>query len=672
MKQIKLKLLLLLSISLVACNKNQDLELNPEIEETNNIETKTTDRESVFSSSSEFGGFTVSPMEDVALGRDDLRAILKSNGYYKTPTLSVTKEDMDTHKIPAHWIVFGQGDKKYGTINDDAHRLSALPSTKPTDNTLIIRNEDAKTKFNFYAKIDDKFKVKDKFAILAIDGDFSSYNNRLSFRGYSEFLPTPKDFFVLKKGEKQLGRRIPIMTDILPFDKVFNTKEPVKFKPRGVLLGLNLINNTGIPVKIKYVRLQSGNALYFNGSFNMSISDDGTNLLDMNSSGVTKGKPAQFESRDYPIRYNMQDDPFILETASSEPVALKNITKEMKEASPTLFVWGFPRPENKELIVSITYGFDQADRDLNVSHELRIPVPKGGFQEGYTYMLPVSIRNKRIDDSILQSTGITPLDYIPEFPFVNYGKTGFVQEFCIPAKNSNSKFLYPSDVGYFNWDEVSALFNDANKPAFLSNYVLPTKEQWNTIAQMNWGNNRYIIGFTDYHYNYRGQKNKQTITTKAQVGDEEAKNYTSDFIMKNEGTNSNPDYINYALAFKGTKWESAWRYSRKGDYHQQRNIIECIGGLQNSGLTLENISNKAFFENKAKTVRVFPAYGLYSDSQRKILSEWTSSAYLWSHKSSDNSPGYTFMGGDIETSLTNYFNEKGLPVCVFYKKLPKK
>ncbi len=645
---------LTMSLSLFSCDKeNKDISSAPsdkqeqvEIEE-NNGPKKT------YVASSQVGAFSVRALDDVEVDPDDLRATLIKKGYHK-PTLKVSKAEFDKYNIPAYWFIFGEGESKVGRITKKANRLSDYPAqnNEPTENTIVIKNDVDKTKFKYYAQVDENFDVKNKFAVLALDGDLSG--NYLEFSWNKD--PNKKLVGVMKDGEVD-GRHIPIMTDILPFDKVFNSDKPVHFKPRGILIGLNIINNICDDVKLENINTHYSytktNALWFYGKFDMQTTMDKTDLSSMSSVGITEGKKAKFiekESSLYSYFYNGDTKYYDLIGLGDLP-----ITPEIKKSAPTFYVWGFPNSNNTDGILRFTICYKNIRTNKSAQKDFAIPVPKDGFQEGYAYQLPVLLNDQDIDYEGVVSTWETPLDYLSELPGVNKAGDALVPHHRLP-RYKEYEYRCPSEIGRFTWYKAKALFS---KP-FLANYTFPNDAQWKSISPN-----------IPQYYHFDRPINKTTITEiGVQIGNTTIQDYQSEIMAIDEGGLENTFY---ALRFKGTEWESAWQYyvmphSKFYSSPSTRKIIivKCVLTKYLSNISsVEDIADPKNFK-KNVTIRAFP---LYVDGFARTFN-WSSSDI----KGSSEDRHYTF-GGSISDLCHGGIRWDPLAkftVRPFYKVLPKK
>ncbi len=227
------------------------------------------------------------------------------------------------------------------------------------------------------------------------------------------------------------------------------------------------------------------------------------------------------------------------------------------------------------------------------------------------------------------------LAFVAEYA-VNKAGTGFTTNHNIPSSADYDEWQ-DSDAGLFTWDEAKALF----KKDFLKDYVFPSKEQWLSIVK-----NDNIF--------FNKEQSKVSVEEKdVVIGNEPKQTYQSEFITKQEGGK----YVTYALRFKETKWESAWFYYL-GDKGQSM-VIGCLGGLKDSGKTLEEIATPTFFEQNTKkfVTRVFPFYGYRLDNSGSLLADLGNEGDFWSSTpSGSRSTWHVIFGRKVANVIYNNRN----------------
>ncbi len=570
---------LMLSLALFSCDKEHN-PLDESLSQKASIkQDKLTNR--LYTANSEVLSYAI--IQDEKKG-DELRASILNFGYQK-PTIDVTKAEFEGNS-KAHWGIMGNN---VATAESVASFLDMVPSKDdmPSDNALVFYKEGSKRLLKMYAYVEDGFDVKNKFAMLSLDGELRD-KRYIDFKDATA--PNNKLQGVMKNGKLE-GYHLPIMTDILPFEKVFENrdKERVHYQSRGVLIGLSIINDRVFDaVNIKRIIFEADNALWFEGSFDMQNATDGTNILGKSSAGVTTIYRAKFEGAktNEELTYPVDNGGYQI-----APITSETINSQVKEEAPVFYIWGYPRNNGKKLKFKIVYT-DEGKTEERVK-ACAIDLSNVNLKEGYAYQLPIILHT-------------TPLDFVTEEFAVNHAGTGFVLNSDLPNTMDINQFK-ATDVGHYTYQQSLELF--ANQD-WLKNgkYYYPLKEHWQSIFPYL-ANPNYVL--------FNQTSSVRNLTELAQIGETAtAKNYSSDFITVQEGTL----YVTYAIRFKGDKrWQSAWRYSYEDDGKGHKTVIAKSVSLtgSNRNKSLSDIQSLNFFNINYCTTRVFPAYG-YRTSDTNI------------------------------------------------------
>ncbi len=592
----------------------------------------------------------VSAYEFDGEAKESLRAMIISKGY-SVPKLNVTKEEFKANTIPAHFGVMGNNqenvfkstlnilDSKPSKISEDAFMIRQGASV--TDPTLI----------NMYCQLPQTLTTDKSYSWLALDGKL--VNDKLVYNSANNTSPN-----AIVKGIKNTNiddaRHLPIITDIVPFNTLFAplTKKSIRFNPRGVLVGISLINQLDESITLKSITFPEDNALFFEGSFDCQKDMEGKTYKSALVSNANEAKAMLFEGENKSVIVPVKQDA----NATFVSQAGKTVDANLKESLPLFYVWGFPNNGVATLKVKLTFAKNGTDVESKV---LNIAIPSAGFVEGKAYRLPIKLDKDSLgelpslDPATAQCQDIrpislnfrTPLDFVAEMPAINKAGTGFVKNHCLPHI-PNTDLIYDYEAGYYSWYEAKALFTEKD---WLKNYYLPNKEQMLSIIPYN---------RTDQSVMFNQEKSESTLIERAQVGETPAQDYTSDFITVKEGS----IFVTYAIRFKGTQWESAWRYSYNGADEDKKMIIKCVPltGI-NTGKTLAQIKNPDFFANNAHSLRVYPSYGYSRNKEDYMIyvmgtasSQWTSSpnGSDWAERM-----GYSYYGATVGINynrLTSY------------------
>ncbi len=578
---------LLISLSLFSCDKDNKHIESSLSEQQEQVQQERNKANTLYTATSEVTSYDVK-----AEKQEELRASILNTGYHK-PTIDVSKPEFDSKNIKAHWAIMGEGKHIEASVSNF---LNGIPSKAPKTNSLALYKQNGKRKLMMYSRVDDSFNVANKFAMLTLGGSLRS-GRYIDFRGSTA---PNRDLQGLKKEQKLQGYQLPIMTDILPFNKIFNKQHTAIYKARGVLIGLSVINNTCKAIDVKRVVLEGNNALWFEGYFDMYWVN-GTSLLANSSQGVTTSYRARFvgtrgnQNINCPV-YNASAPAYKIDKKFHQ-----TITSAVKEAAPTFYVWGFPRNNSTKFKFKIVY--TDYGKTTEKVKTYAIDTPTGGFKEGYAYQLPILLKPTAPivfdEGNSISLCFKTPLDFLAEVPAINKAENGFITNHNLPSHTGNVGNIQNTNVGYYTWDEAMALFNGSH--SFLTDYYLPNRDQWRSIIPK-----KTVVYTSDTH-------SKRTFTETAQVGEDPAQDYTSDFITVNEGG----IFVTYALRFKGTEWVSAWRYAY-ATTAKEKFVIKCLPLKDRpnvNSLDLEqDIVNPSLFTTNACTVRTLPMYGRLFDN----------------------------------------------------------
>ncbi len=610
---------------LTSCNKDEDLKGDKGV---------STGKTEVFTASiTEVEAFD---LLEYGADEHEARASVKSKGY-AVPRLEVSLEELKDSSTQAHWGVLGDSQTPLEESVPNTKIVVAEPESTPTESTLFFKASTDPLKKNvlkFYCPVGDDLKpVSNKWAYFAVGGERNG--QYLEFNKEHNTSPNAKIVGIMKD-EPQLARQIPLMTDVMAFNKILGEgKTKVKLKPRGCLIGLCFVNKLDEDITITDIVVPKYNALYFEGKFDMQNSTESTTApysINFKNSTCTDNRQTKFDGGEikdeeefypYPVYDNntTTNKGYVL-----QPVGASSITQNIKDNLPIFHLWGMPRTSGcGQDRLSFYVKFTKGGTELK-TRIFSITLPRNkAFKEGKSYRLAILLNEKALpttygsgrnplmyvaENSVNRGASLGPADpLMPEFlTDLRPHPTGFVNHYNMPTTGDVRTHL-PTDVGYFTFNEAIALFDSSN-PAycpFLANYVLPTLEQWNSIVP-SYDKGEYYIVFKDSprdpNFLEKALKKRVVNDKMIKIGSEAARTYNSDFITKAEC----PYYVTYALRFKGTPHESAWRYS--WSYTRNAMIIECIGGFQYSGKKLIDISYPEFFSENTHTVkRIFPAYG---------------------------------------------------------------
>ena len=182
------------------------------------------------------------------------------------------------------------------------------------------------------------------------------------------------------------------------------------------------------------------------------------------------------------------------------------------------------------------------------------------------------------DNDVWSAELFNPLTYVAEAN-INQTGDGFVTD------------LYAANVsGYFNYDTAMAKFKNITLDGI--NYHLPSLFEWMAIVPFSY---EYVL--------FSQTANSTNVEEDVIIEGKEVK-CRQDF--KGEGNG-----ICYALRFKGTKYQTAWKYEVVTKQGYTSPVMSITSRVVMDGITVDEIATDAFWQqNKAKDiVRIFPASG---------------------------------------------------------------
>ena len=209
-----------------------------------------------------------------------------------------------------------------------------------------------------------------------------------------------------------------------------------------------------------------------------------------------------------------------------------------------------------------------------------------------------------------------PLEYLAEYN-VNQDGTGFVTD------------LYATNTsGYFDWATASAKFLNVTFGG--KSYHLGSEPEWYSL----------ITGASFFG------KAKTFLNAKLSV-EVNGTRLQSVEDINNTGTN-----VSYVLRFKGTGYQSAWKYEWVKENNHQ--VLRITARNVRDGVTLDDVATETFWQqNREKNiVRIIPACGLSRrmkrlDTVEQVCWYWASTtaepytSYFWV---TTGGPGsYTYM-----------------------------
>ncbi len=703
-----------MGLALIACNKTDDLrpEDKPNTapsKEAVSSESKTT----LFNLSANLGGVNLLGLPNAGAGLQDdeeLRADINFNGTTSAPKVTTMSllhtyfgERMEdtavkaypnapAHKLNARWgILYGSSNTPLGincTVSDNQEPSN--PSTQ-TKNLVVLKNgadgvSIREAQIRMYCQFPTNLQNEEKkFAFMCLDGVEGKteatqtrqyFNGSFTDNGKTYVCDTDPNGRIEGLTEDlrvQKDRHIPIMSDVVAFDKLANataSSEREKLSPRGSFMGLCVKNELGEDITLTHIVVKPAESVFdYAGYFDWSNAGKAVFHAEAPTSQTVTGEYA-----------------FPVYSKGANTVGYAISKTETK--NPCFYVWGFQRAAKKGEPFDVQLRFKNGKGDVFTTKVFTIDAPtnKAGtkeFQDGFAYHSLLAITKSNFsfnggnndwngNGGFLPNNGgsstnngsssyggesvslgfKTPLDFVAEAPAINKTGDAFVKNHDLPTQNV-VEYMENYEVGYFNWEQAKALFN---KDWLKTKYYLPTREQWQSIVPY------YGSGYVYFSQTH----DKYTITEDAQIGETAKQSYTSEYITVKEDNL----YVTYGVRFKNTDWVSAWRYSYEGESSKKKMVVKCVPlkGKPNALLDITKIAKSEFFTTNACSIRTFPAYGYRSSNTATTVSNLGSYGYYWSISPNSSSYAY-YLYFDSSGAYVIYggYRSYGFPVRPFVR-----
>ncbi len=604
----------LLGVTLLSsCNKDEDLKGDNGV---------STGKREVFTASiSEVETFD---LLEYGADEHEARASITSKGY-AVPRLEVSLAELADGSTQAHWGVLGHNRTPDEESVPNTKVTTTEPENLPTESTLFFKastKPNDKNELKFYCPVSDDLNstsspVTNKWAYFAVGGVRNG--QYLEFNKAHHTSPNAR-IVGITKDKTQTARQIPLMTEVMSFKKILGEdKETVTLNPRGCLIGLCFVNKFEQDITIKELIVPRYNALYFEGKFDMQKSS-GNRTVDFKASTCTdnneqtKFDVKAIEGKEEPYTFPVFADNTAIETGYSLAKVTGSFASE-KDNLPLFHIWGMPRTsgcgeDRLSFRVRFTKKVGTETKEFT-TRMFSITLPKNSaFEEGKAYRLPITLNEKALPNTF--GTNDNPLKHIAEHAVRKDGQA-LITDYHINPSTNYQHWGYQTDIGFYNWFQARAIFHPSRPLS--KDYYFPNIYQWQSIVPYQ--RNRFLVNF------FRAQ-GILTLREAAQVGQTQRRNYDSEYLTVAEC----PDYVTYALRFKGTDYESAWRYSY--DKEKRAAIVQCLGGFRDSGKKLKEFAYPEFFsDNPVTVVRVFPSYGAIVPERPNLVKTLYSNSMIW-------------------------------------------
>ncbi len=275
---------------------------------------------------------------------------LKNKDFDKAPYISVSREDIDANGLKA-WVV-GHGTRDHLGCTRD---LSDEPlSSTPQTGYRITTKADGTQ--NIFIGFFDRNQRRDAF----FEGQYVTMYFNGDKNVYRQQFDRPNENICLVKNGQITKREIPLITDFIRLD--LSQKDgngggspntghiKANFKPKGVLIGMSLENQTDFEIEVQGIKMLQPYALGYRG-FLENADIEGDSL--MNGAGTT------FTDYSYPVPFipehinDVYEYPLYSAPESSDFLHLA--TGEITDGR--FYVWGYPlkNKETKPVVVQIKY-----------------------------------------------------------------------------------------------------------------------------------------------------------------------------------------------------------------------------------------------------------------------------------------------------------------------------
>lgn len=493
------------------------------------------------------------------------RATIGSNGY-AAPSLSISYEEFEGKK---NMYVGIPSMSKIATVS----RFINNSDECGEGNVGVFKTEGVDARLQLHCELPENAATENPATWIAMDGNL--VGDKLVFEG--EWSPN-KSLKAIKEGEKDEARHLPLMTPQLDFNSVFDceafAKERVICNPRGVMLGIALVNRLGADVEVTGIHFPKNNGVFLEGSFN-----------------TKKWLPATGERKSCMVFEGKNED-FVYPVSNATYKDFSTLNGD-KNQLPLINVWAFPNEANQKLRFYVDYRFNGGNYK---SSKVEIDLSNSPLKEGMSYRVPVKLQP------------LTPLTFLGDFD-VNAEENGLINE----GKNATDY----SKVAFLTQEEAMQFWAKNEDKPFLSHYRFPTPADWYSILPKHQTLLYFSgeVGPTKFPSPYTGKGEpytwKDTIDEcsldavdiiKASVNNKEFTKVTS--VWNRVGK------IVYAKRFINTEFESAWRYECQSTPNNQRVLVIKAKFLgRKSSATIDEISNDSYFNGPIVEERILPSYG---------------------------------------------------------------
>ncbi len=231
----------------------------------------------------------------------------------------------------------------------------------------------------------------------------------------------------------------------------------------------------------------------------------------------------------------------------------------------------------------------------------------GSHYTANNYVIVATVDGTDHEITVQRASCSNPLSLVAEYN-VNPAGDGFVTTLT-PKGDDN---------GFFNFDDAVANFS--NIAINSQQYHLPSQAEWRSIVP---GNSNYV--------HFANTNSHDNISENVSVLGQD--------ITSNSDFRTGVSGISYALRYKGTVMESAWRYQKvDADGGTNAHMIVTSRNVSGQNKTVDEIAQTDFWStnNENDIVRYFPASGI------KVGTSYYAESYgfFWSSTEANNDEGW--------------------------------
>lgn len=355
-------------------------------------------------------------------------------------------------------------------------------------------------------------------------------------------------------------------------------------------------------------------------------------------------------------------------TQSSAPDA--KIDKEFTSSAGSWFkgknsivagIYSYENPKEGEVSLSLSGQLNGSGWTKEIKLKDPTDTQELSIKRNHLYRITLSPNEHKKEDPKVQ---IEVLDwnagYVFEYDDDEFNELGVLAADNTPlslvaskniADEAGTKFTdTPYDYGYyFSYSDAVSKFKDGVTIEGVT-YHLPSKEEWMAIVPT------YSGGF---YPQFSSSFSKMDQTEKVKIGNQE--------IDCKQDLKCSDGKVCYALRFKGTDYESAWKYEWTTDGGKNGLKITSVGIGKNSGKTIDDIMKPDFWTTIKSAVegRFLPAAGDRSGSGSSASNNEGSGGRYWSSSAKGSSNAWYLRFNSSYAPVSDDSQSYGFSVRLF-------